>query len=189
MKGLAFAYDADRYWVEIVSRSSKYQHQNSCNFSQVMLRIKDPKLSIPFYRDYFGMTLVREIHFPKSKGAFSLYFLATLNEDEAARAPHPSSDDAREFVKLLHNPVLELTHNHGTELKEGAVYHAGNTDSMGFGHIGYLVSDVYKFCDALLDAGVLFHKKPDDGYMKGLAFALDPDGYRIEIIRRGGIQI
>ena len=29
-------------------------------------------------------------------------------------------------------------------------------------------------------------KKPDDGRMKGLAFALDPDGYWVEILRGGG---
>jgi hypothetical protein len=28
-------------------------------------------------------------------------------------------------------------------------------------------------------------KKPDEGGMKGLAFAKDPDGYWIEIIKRG----
>ncbi|MGB1600719.1 MAG: lactoylglutathione lyase, partial [Promethearchaeia archaeon] len=28
--------------------------------------------------------------------------------------------------------------------------------------------------------------KPMDGTMKGLAFAQDPDGYWIEIIKRGG---
>lgn len=32
--------------------------------------------------------------------------------------------------------------------------------------------------------GVKFQKKPDEGRMKGLAFALDPDGYWIEIISR-----
>ena len=32
--------------------------------------------------------------------------------------------------------VLELTHNHGTELVEGPAYHSGNADDMGFGHIG-----------------------------------------------------
>ena len=67
MKGLAFAYDADRCWVEIVERSEKYTHKNVCNFSQVMLRIKDKK-SIPFYRDLLQMTVVREMHFPKEKG-------------------------------------------------------------------------------------------------------------------------
>ena len=29
---------------------------------------------------------------------------------------------------------------------------------------------------------VKFHKKPDEGRMKGLAFALDPDGYWLEIV-------
>ena len=35
------------------------------------------------------------------------------------------------------------------------------------------------------EGGVVFHKKPDEGGMKGLAFCLDPDGYWIEIIKRG----
>ncbi len=30
-------------------------------------------------------------------------------------------------------------------------------------------------------------QEPDGGSMKGLAFAWDPDGYAIEIIKRGGI--
>ncbi len=32
--------------------------------------------------------------------------------------------------------------------------------------------------------GVGFKKRPDEGRMKGLAFALDPDGYWVEIIKR-----
>jgi lactoylglutathione lyase len=31
-------------------------------------------------------------------------------------------------------------------------------------------------------------KEPDGGSMKGLAFAYDPDGYAVEIIKRGGIE-
>ena len=31
-------------------------------------------------------------------------------------------------------------------------------------------------------------KEPDGGSMKGLAFAYDPDGYAIEVIKRGGIE-
>lgn len=31
-------------------------------------------------------------------------------------------------------------------------------------------------------------QEPDGGSMKGLAFAYDPDGYSIEIIKRGGID-
>lgn len=32
------------------------------------------------------------------------------------------------------------------------------------------------------------YQEPDDGSMKGLAFAYDPDGYWVEIIKRGGID-
>ena len=35
---------------------------------------------------------------------------------------------------------------------------------------------MYEATDKLLAAGVAFQKKPDEGRMKGLAFALDPDG-------------
>jgi hypothetical protein len=31
-------------------------------------------------------------------------------------------------------------------------------------------------------------QEPDGGSMKGLAFAFDPDGYSLEIIKRGGID-
>ncbi len=32
--------------------------------------------------------------------------------------------------------------------------------------------------------GCSFQKKPDEGRMKGLAFVLDPDGYRVELVAR-----
>lgn len=40
-----------------------------------------------------------------------------------------------------------------------------------------MVDDVYKACEELESKGCTFQKKPDEGRMKGLAFALDPDGY------------
>ena len=39
---------------------------------QTMLRIKDPKVSVPFYEKHFGMQLVHKYDFPQWK--FSLYF-------------------------------------------------------------------------------------------------------------------
>lgn len=46
----------------------------------------------------------------------------------------------------------------------------------GFGHIAVMTRDVYGECAALEADGVRFQKRPDEGKMKGIAFALDPDG-------------
>ena len=47
-----------------------------------------------------------------------------------------------------------------------------------------MTPDVYAVSAELEAKGVAFQKRPDEGRMKGLAFALDPDGYWIEIIKR-----
>jgi lactoylglutathione lyase len=181
MKGIAFALDPDGYWLELVRRSPAAEIPLKFNLSQTMMRIKDPKKSLPFYTDLLGMTIVCEKHFPQWK--FSLYFLSSLSEGEAA--PDPKGEEGNEFTKKAFNPVLELTHNHGTEDDEAFSYHNGNTDPKGFGHIGFLVDDVYKACEHYEQAGVSFIKKPDGGKMRGLAFVKDPDGYWVEIIQRG----
>jgi len=85
----------------------------------------------------------------------------------------------------MYQPVLELTHNHGTETDPNFSYHNGNTDPRGFGHIGFLVDDLNSACSYLDDHQVSFKKRPEEGRMRGLAFVTDPDGYWIEIIQRG----
>jgi len=50
------------------------------------------------------------------------------------------------------------------------------------------VDDVYAACDAIRPLGYGMRKDVDEGNMEGLAFALDPDGYSVEIIKRGGID-
>jgi len=179
MKGLAFCYDPDGYWVELVKRPAG-DIKNYYNFSQTMLRVKDPNKSLEFYQG-LGMKLIKEKHMSD----FSLYFLASNTVAPA----DPTADEANDFAKSLFNPVLELTHNHGTELDENFKHFNGNEqDRIGFGHIGFLVDDVYDACDAIRDYGYGFRKEPDGGSMKGLAFAFDPDGYSVEIIKRGGIE-
>jgi lactoylglutathione lyase len=46
-----------------------------------------------------------------------------------------------------------------------------------------MTPDVYAACAELEAAGVRFQKRPDEGRMKGIAFALDPDGYWIEVVQ------
>jgi lactoylglutathione lyase len=73
-----------------------------------------------------------------------------------------------------------------------ASYHNGNDmdkgQLRGFGHVGFLVDDLEAACLWLEEQGVTFKKKPQDGSMKCLAFAYDPDGYWVEIIQRDGVR-
>lgn len=188
MKGIAFAYDPDGYWVELVKRDASVGIENYYNFSQTMMRVKDIDKSIAFYKS-FGLKLLRK----KNYGSFTNAFMGM--EDELS----PSTDDvnyddmtdeeAKAALMRRFLPVLELTHNHGTEKDEGFKHYNGNESGrQGFGHIGFLVDDVYEACDSIRTLGYGFRKEPDGGSMKGLAFAYDPDGYSLEIIKRGGIE-
>jgi lactoylglutathione lyase len=77
---------------------------------------------------------------------------------------------------------LELTHNYGTESDSSFKIHNGNSDPRGFGHICISVDNIQAACKRIEDAGYKFQKKLTDGRMKHIAFALDPDGYWVEII-------
>ena len=168
-------------------------------WQQTMLRIKDPVASVDYYSKNFGMTLIAKLDFPQWQ--FALYFLASLPEGTAYDLD-PTSDEAAAYLwggdyAGHKNVALELTHNYGTEKLEGAVYHGGNAmedDGLGaggrdgFGHIAFNCDDVYASCARLEAAGVSFKKKPDEGRMKGLAFAYDPDGYWVEVCSRGGAE-
>jgi len=101
-------------------------------------------------------------------------------------------DVLRIFNSLNDLQSVELTWNYGSEKEEGKVYNTGNADSTGtsdgekirggFGHIGITVPNVYKACERFHKMGVEFHKSPNAGGMKGLAFIKDPDGYLVEVI-------
>ena len=59
----------------------------------------------------------------------------------------------------------------------------------GFGHIGITVPNVYDACSRFHSLGVQFHKSPNMGGMKGLAFIKDPDGYLIEVLPQGPMVV
>lgn len=142
---------------------------------QAMLRVKDPKVSLKFYSEVLGMSLLKRLDFPELK--FTLYFLGY--EDVSSAPSDPVERTNWAFGKKA---TVELTHNWGTEDDpDFKGYHNGNSEPRGFGHIGITVDDTYKACERFERLGVEFVKKPDDGKIKGIAFIKDPDGYWIEI--------
>lgn len=170
-----------------------------------MYRIKDPRVSLPFYTGVLGMTLLQKLDFPESK--FSLYFLGYENPADV-----PTGNNAeRTKWAMSRKATIELTQygfqiflfpfwfhfkklfsdivdsNWGSESNPEQKYHDGNTEPRGFGHIGVMVPDVYAACERFEKLGVTFVKHPNDGRMKGLAFIKDPDGYWVEIFNANAV--
>ncbi|MGH6612184.1 MAG: lactoylglutathione lyase [Burkholderiaceae bacterium] len=120
-----------------------------------MLRVGDLQRSIDFYTNSMGMKLLRTTDRPEQK--YSLAFVGYGDESEHA--------------------VIELTYNYGVSNYElGA----------GYGHIAIGVDDIYGLCDRVKAAGGSVTREP--GPVKGgttvIAFVQDPDGYKIELIKR-----
>ncbi len=86
------------------------------------------------------------------RGRFSLIFLAA-----------PGQEDAQ----------VELTHNWDEQ---------GYGGGRNFGHLAYLVDDIYAACQKLMDGGVTINRPPRDGHM---AFVRSPDGISIELLQAG----
>ena len=122
--------------------------------------------------------------FPEWK--FNVYFVAPVSSSTVQSTPEGR------WNHCMKTPgCIELTWNYGSETEEGFVYNTGNADSTGttdgtkvrggFGHIGITVPNVYTACERFHKMGVEFHKSPNSGGMKGLAFIKDPDGYLVEV--------
>jgi lactoylglutathione lyase len=119
-----------------------------------MLRVRDLDRSLHFYTTLLGMKQLRRQDF--EAGRFTLAFVGYGSESRDA--------------------VLELTHNWGER-----DYELGTA----FGHVGLAVDDVYAATAALAAQGVKVVRAP--GPLAGdptelIAFVLDPDGYRVELI-------
>ncbi|CAM9099227.1 unnamed protein product [Phaeothamnion confervicola] len=182
MKGLAFALDPDGYWLEIVRRAEDAGFSKPFNLGQTMLRVKDPAKSLEFYRRLMGMAKICEKHFSD----FSLYFL--IAQPENGPLPDINSPDTlcfitrNVFMKRSWSPVLELTHNHGTENDTNFSYHNGCSEPKGFSHLTFCVDDVAEACAALEGAGARVVEACEEGGAS--ACVADPDGYRVRLQRR-----
>jgi lactoylglutathione lyase len=86
------------------------------------------------------------------QGRFTLIFLAA-----------PGDEDAQ----------VELTYNWDPE---------DYGEGRNFGHLAYLVDDIYATCRKLMDGGVTINRPPRDGHM---AFVRSPDNISIELLQKG----
>lgn len=135
MRHIAFAKDPDDYWVEIIGQkplaeteSLRTTETSSYRFNHSMIRVKDIEKSLAFYQDVMGMTLLRTSE--SREAGFNLYFLGYPG---GASFPKDSPNGVNPLAGK--EGLLELTWNYGTEKEEGKVYHNGNSDPQGFGHI------------------------------------------------------
>ncbi|KAK5105713.1 hypothetical protein LTR62_002348 [Meristemomyces frigidus] len=181
MRHIAFALDPDEYWVEIIAQNPVDKTENvhetdtqTYRMNHTMIRVKDKDASIAFYQDILGMQLKRTSE--NESAGFNLYFLGygPPADGSSANGVNPSATK---------EGLLELTWNYGTEKQEGKVYHDGNAEPQGFGHICVSVDDLDAACARLEEKKVNWKKRLTDGRMKNVAFVLDPDGYWIEVIQ------
>ncbi|WP_108810688.1 lactoylglutathione lyase [Sphingorhabdus sp. Alg231-15] len=123
-----------------------------------MIRVSDLETSLDFYCNKLGMDeMRREIY---EQGGFTLSFVGYGDEAE--------------------NCVIELTYNH-----DARCYTHGDS----FGHIALEIDDIDACCRQLEQSGVELLRAPgamvhadQNGKRDVIAFLLDPDGYRIELI-------
>jgi lactoylglutathione lyase len=127
-------------------------------FLHTMVRVRDLEQSLDFYCNKLGLVETRRVE--NEGGRFTLIFLAA--PEDKARAAETQS------------PLLELTYNWDSE--------PAFEESRKFGHLAYLVDDIYGLCQSLVDKGVIINRPPRDGRM---AFIRSPDGISIELLQKG----
>jgi len=121
-----------------------------------MIRVLDEARSVDFYRRAFGLEIVNRIEFAE----FTLVYMA----------------------HELDGFELELTINHG----RAEPYNLGD----GYGHLAVVVDNLQAEHELFTAEGFTVGKVVD--FKNGnvpvarFFFATDPDGYKIEVIQKGG---
>lgn len=121
-----------------------------------MIRVLDEARALAFYDMAFGLRVAERLDFPD----FSLIYLSNAESEVE----------------------LELTVNRGRT----APYDLGD----GYGHIAFSVEDIdaehARFTTAGLNPGKLVDFAPGGSVIARFFFVTDPDGYKIEVLQRGG---
>ena len=132
------------------------KHQRMPKIIHTMIRVFDPERSIRFYSEGFGFAISHRLDFDD----FSLIYLR-----------NPENDFE-----------IELTHNKGrTE---------PYTHGDGYGHYAFVVDELEAMQSKLEQLGYsplpIKEFKRDDELLARFFFVQDPDGYKIEVLQRGG---
>ena len=122
-----------------------------------MVRVSDVDASLDFYCNKLGMVEISRKDV--EAGRFTLIFLAAPEDQGRARSERA--------------PMLELTHNWDPE---------SYGEGRNFGHLAFVVDDIYATCQKLMDGGVTINRPPRDGYM---AFVRSPDNISVELLQNG----
>ena len=126
-------------------------------YLHTMVRVADVDASLDFYCNKLGLEEIRRTD--SEAGRFTLIFLAAPEDKERALAEKA--------------PMIELTYNWDPEDYGGG---------RNFGHLAYLVDNIYETCERLQKGGVTINRPPRDGHM---AFVRSPDGISIELLQKG----
>ncbi|KAK7206470.1 Glyoxalase/Bleomycin resistance protein/Dihydroxybiphenyl dioxygenase [Myxozyma melibiosi] len=172
-----------------------------------MMRIRDPKISLPFYTEAMGMRIL----FTMNTGPFTIYYLGYPQTDEH-RAD--LTKFALDTLPVMQHTLglLELYHVHGSEKQEPGYINTGNDPlrgGVGFSHLGFTVPDVPAAVERLTKMGATVFKplgvsnrdtiplsewEAERGVGEGvinenyhkifkqIAFLQDPDGYIVELV-------
>jgi lactoylglutathione lyase len=95
------------------------------------------------------------------------------------------------MVSTIHCPPPANLANirQGTEKDDNYTVNNGNgKENRGFGHVCISVDNIQDACKRISDAGYSFQKRLEDGRMRSIAFALDPDSYWVEIISQNPVS-
>ena len=122
----------------------------------MMVRVLDEGRSVDFYRNAFGLQIADRVDFPD----FTLIYMSR---------PDASFE-------------LELTVNKGN----GKPYNLGN----GYGHLAFTVDDLEAARSRMVGHGLApkdIKQMTHEGKPFGKYFFIeDPDGYKIEVLQKGG---
>ena len=126
-------------------------------YLHTMIRVADLDAALEFWVGKLGLTETRRME--NAAGRYTLVFLAAPQDEGRARAERA--------------PEVELTYNWDPETYGGG---------RNFGHLAYVVDDIYGLCASLRDKGVTINRPPRDGRM---AFVRSPDGVSVELLQNG----